>query len=467
LIVGFLSIFTIGACSQSKKSAPLESESTNVTSGSEDMSAAQVAEEASRIAKSRNRIAFSDAYKNAAADLLEEFSGDSKKGVRYFSLIHQYNAGASDVDLEIMRQGLAKAINSISRSGSIISPQAIDNFKLIYRIELGDFGWGAKDWDLMVRGYPYLVIPRDETPLGILQNDCDSLVPLVNADWFVANVMTPPLYYQMQDAPSKLAEFESQMGVSFEENIKNKKVIRAAFDNSKVSPENRVIERHPTKNGFLWRSYEFDSSSGVADVLENPLGPTLKGDQGPFGGLAFQHLGTEIVYQRSNGMLGFYVAGLGSQRIDEAPGEDDKDPIPAGAACMACHAKGLVIRDDMDMVRDRVESGEYGGAKSTIKAIYPGNDDLVKQLTEDSKEYLEALKDLGVDTSKKDPVSRTAERHFSRVSTLQASAELDVDEADLQEYIAENASVSSLWKRGSVRRSAFTEIYQELARDLQ
>ena len=80
---------------------------------------------------------------------------------------------------------------------------------------------------------------------------------------------------------------------------------RAGFNNSGVSNHNRVVERHKSRYGAYWKSYDFAGSVGAQNILTHPLG--------------FTHDGGEAIFNLPNGLQGYYLANASGFRLDEAP----------------------------------------------------------------------------------------------------------------------------------------------------
>ena len=84
--------------------------------------------------------------------------------------------------------------------------------------------------------------------------------PFIRADWFIATASLPPLYHDILDLPKTDRELETQLEVNVAENLKNApsvRVWRAGFNNSGVSVNNRIVERHKSRYGAYWKSYDF------------------------------------------------------------------------------------------------------------------------------------------------------------------------------------------------------------------
>ena len=65
---------------------------------------------------------------------ISKASSDDRPFVRYFSLTHLRNIGASESDLDLYRYALAKAVNALSEGIAVVPPAPIDRYKTVYRI---------------------------------------------------------------------------------------------------------------------------------------------------------------------------------------------------------------------------------------------------------------------------------------------------------------------------------------------
>ncbi|WP_436425189.1 hypothetical protein, partial [Enterococcus faecium] len=80
-------------------------------------------------------------------------------------------------------------------------------------------------------------------------------------------------------------------------NIRNFVAQRAAFQRSGVSQNNRLIERHPSRSGFFWTSYDFAGNRDRQSLFSFPLGPN--------GPNAFHHDGGETIFSLPNGFQAY------------------------------------------------------------------------------------------------------------------------------------------------------------------
>ena len=110
------------------------------------------------------------------------------------------------------------------------------------------------------------------------QMDCE--VPFVHVDWFIATASLPPLYHDILGLPRTDSELEARLEVNVVENIRNaagRRVWRAGFNDSGVSNHNRVVERHTSRYGAYWKSYDFAGSVGKQNIFTHPLSFTHDG----------------------------------------------------------------------------------------------------------------------------------------------------------------------------------------------
>jgi mono/diheme cytochrome c family protein len=129
----------------------------------------------------------------------------SRPYLRYFSLAHLHNAGAPDQEMSIYRAALSKLINSLSWHREITQPAPVDDAKTILRIDLRDYAWTERTWNVILASYPYGVSTRDAE--RITRFSTASPV-YVRADWFVANASAPPLYHDLLGLPANISELE-------------------------------------------------------------------------------------------------------------------------------------------------------------------------------------------------------------------------------------------------------------------
>src|SRR5262249_27848729 len=143
--------------------------------------------------------------------------------------------------------------------------------------------------------------------------------PVVRADWFVATAARPPLYHDLLQLPNSDRELERLLRIEALTNIQEESVVRAGFNDSGVSRNNRLLERHDSVYGAYWRSYDFAENVGRQNLFEHPLGPLT-------GEISFEHAGGEIIFHLPNGLHAYLLLDRNGRRVDRAPIEIVSDP---------------------------------------------------------------------------------------------------------------------------------------------
>src|SRR5690606_22974791 len=89
----------------------------------------------------------------------------------------------------------------------------------------------------------------------------------VRGDWFAYSASRPPLYHDLLKLPATFALLQQRLGVDVAKNIETDEARRAGFQNSLVSRNNRLIERHPAPSGVFWTSYDFEGNRSRQDLF--------------------------------------------------------------------------------------------------------------------------------------------------------------------------------------------------------
>jgi hypothetical protein len=157
-------------------------------------------------------------YMHAAVTDTEHVPVSAQPFLRFFTRVCRER-------LDVYRHALGKLLNSLSSNAQTKLPAPIDPEGTIYRIDLRDYGWAAKDavqtdvWDLLVDRNPFAV------------------------------------------------EYEGDETAQHNQ-------LTAGFQESGVSEQNRVIERHQIVDEAVrvyWISYDFLSNVGLGDIFTHPL----------------------------------------------------------------------------------------------------------------------------------------------------------------------------------------------------
>ena len=382
---------------------------------------------------------------------------------RYFTLTHLYNAGESPEALGAYLIALSKLVNSLSWGFEIIKPQPIDAAETIFYIDLRDYEWDIRGdaWTQIEQAYPYAIEFDASTQAGLLgklrnlREDMNCEVPFVHVDWFLATASLPPLYHDILDLPATDRELERELDVNVDRNIQSApgvRVWRAGLNDSGVSNNNRVVERHTSRYGAYWKSYDFAGNVGTQNVFTNPL--------------SFTQDGGEIVFNLPNGLQAYYISDALGNRIDVAPTTIVSNPgasdpaVRNGLSCIGCHTEGMkAFEDGVRSVIEQTENPVYDKAQAlrlyAEKAVMDGH------LSDDTARYKAALEATGGVFGGIEPVHRFYEAFQRPLDAPQAAASVGLETAAFLKEIGENShlqnlGLTGLLSGGNVQRDAWT-----------
>ncbi len=381
---------------------------------------------------------------------------------RYFTLTHLYNAGEPVRILQEYRKGLSKLINSLSWGATVINPQPIDAQKTILYIDLRHYEWDRNDaWGQIEGAYPYHISfePPTQTALkqqlGRLQTETNSNIPSVHVDWFLARGSLPPLYHDLLSLPLTDGELETRLGIDVDGNVRNApgvRVWRAGFNNSGVSDNNRMVERHASQHGAYWKSYDFAGSVGTQNIFNHPLD--------------FTHDGGEVIFNLPNGLQGYYITTAAGSRLDAAPINIVDNPAASdprvrnGLSCFGCHTEGMKTFEDQ--VRPVIESNANPTYdKAQALRLYVEQSEMDALIAKDMERYKNALEATGGAVDDIEPIARFHEAFQGEVDAEYAAAVVGLETEAFQEKIRENVGLQNAGllvldsPNGSMKRDAW------------
>lgn len=398
---------------------------------------------------------------------------------RYLTLSHLANAGRPAKDLETTREAAAKLLNSLSWHARLTLPEPVDADATILRIDLRAYKWTAAQWEKLATAYPYRLQTAAEAKA--FAGYTGSEVVSLRADWFVATASRPPFYHDLLQIPTTDKALERLLQVDVAADVQEDSIQRSGFNDSGVSKNNRILERHDSAYGTFWRSYDFASNSGRQNLFEHPLGPNA-------GATSFQPAGGEMIFHLPNGLQAYMLVDAKGRRIDKGPTEIVADPrrpdqrVETGISCMSCHARGLLFK--ADQLRGHVEKNASAFGKEivdTIRATHPRRAKFQAQIEEDNVRYLKALTQLlpspsgkageGFRDPDQEPVNLVTQRFEGTLDGRTAAAELGLTLEQFGLSLLGNPEQkrilgSLLVKGGTVQRSTFQEQFPEFGRRL-
>ena len=452
----------------------------------------------------RDRIDFSEAIQAIYDDVGKHEI--RARHFRYLTLTNLYNATDSEGiplydehRLETFRVALSKLINSLSMHGKITVPQAIDNHRTVFRIDLRDYSWSHEDWERVVSYYPHGIVGIDGRRERIIFETTRSRMPYVRGDWFAFAASQPPLYDDIMDYLLGIYEaghagvqtrLEQRLAVDRVYNLQTGNAVRAGFIHSGVSDHNRLIERHESTYGAYWVSYDFQRTAGGShqDIRQAPLGPPearITGNDR----YVFHHDGGEMIYSLPNGLQGYLLATADGTRLDRAPigiVRDKNRPdgtIINGISCIKCHEAGIKgaehVRFPSGMVQwDEEKMGEpsprtpagmtdeirpfmeqsriLGGSDFAIfEKLYPGKETLRSLVLQDCERFNRALSAaIGDHVSEIEPVSALYNAYYlNPINSRVLSSDFGMDHDEMM----------SILERESFQSDSFRTLYLSLA----
>ena len=423
-----------------------------------------------------------DAILDTIRTHLESLDPFDRPSARYFTMTHLYNAGESSETLSDYRIALSKLVNSLSWKFEITNPIPIDEAQTIFHIDLRRYEWNTTTdvWTQIEQAYPYNIAFDPETQAGLLdklaqlQTETGSTVPFVHVDWFLATASLPPLYHDILGLPQTDRVLEAQLEVDVASNIRNAPGIdvwRAGFNDSGVSSNNRVVERHTSRYGAYWKSYDFAGSVGSQNIFTHPLD--------------FTQDGGEIVFNLPNGLQAYLLVDANGNRLNDAPIKIVSNPaasdptVKNGLSCIGCHTQGMkTFKDSVRAAIEQDDNPPYN--KAHALRLYPEQSVLDELLQKDTERFQQALEKIGGpfadDVSRQrffkqhenEPVQRFHESFQAPLSASDAAAAVGLETDAFLTQIREKQSLKNLGLQtltdvnGTVKRDAWTSNFEQV-----
>jgi hypothetical protein len=394
----------------------------------------------------------------AVRDYLSQADATDRPNLRFFSLAHlAANESVTPLEMRYYRAALSKVVNSLTQERGIVLPQPVPGTDdSVYVVDQHKLGWDRRNlWLEVLKRYPYglLFDYAKDKQLQQAAIDARSMaatdVPIIRADWFIVTASQPPLYYILLDIPDNLNGLNHQLGVDLADDFAQRgKSLRAGFAKSGVSRQNRLVERHETRDTpYYWISYDFKPRNPRSDLVRFPLGPQTANN--PDNKFAFKHDGGEIIYSLPNGMQAYMLVKGDGTRLDEGPIDVvfDRNALtgtPAiinGISCMNCHRQGM-ITGFHDEVRGAAALGD--AVIKRVEDLYPLAIQMDRAVEQDRQLFLKALKRtvgpfLQVEEHKREPiesdkfsepVSQVAERYYRDLGPREVALELGIEKVE-------------------------------------
>ena len=405
----------------------------------------------------------------AMANDIETLEKTRVADTRYITLSHLYDACASDEEMKVYRQAVVKLLNSLSRVSDVVKLETVDEAGTIIRFNLKDLGWTPDDWNKILAVYPYGAKP-DSQMFDLLSSSTVTPLPYVRGDWLAFTAAQPPLYNTLLGLADDFTGEQKALNIDIAGDVGRFTVRRAGFQQSGVSRNNRLIERHSISTGYLWTSYDFAGNRDRQSLFEFPLGPGT-------GDFQFQHNGGETIFSLPNHFQAYYLSKATGERLDKGPTNIVLDPsrrdqnVTNGISCMGCHDQG--IRKAKDEVRASVLANRTfpKSARDAVEALYPTNAEMDAVLESDTTTFHDAMISAGLDPVLKlngvEMINALSKRYENDVEEKLAAAEFGESEDDFKASLsgAGAGEVTRLGRRldqGLVPRDGFETEFKDI-----
>lgn len=333
-------------------------------------------------------------------------------------------SGADLRRLEVERHALSKAVNSVSRQARSVIPRAIDGERLIYRLDLRDYGWATP---VSVEGRQYsdgweAVVANAEQAVELEGEDADALkeatgaaVPFLLSRVFIDVATLGDVYYGLLRLPSTLTALENELGLS--EGVVDASFQRVFTEQSGVSRQPRVLEHRfmPDADVGFWLTYDFLTDENAEPMFADPLG-SIPADA------------MHALFPLPNGLLAFFSTDASGQRVTISPVLESPTDVDGrahnAASCFGCHQRGAIQFQEDDLL-ERVADSVGDRERGAIEEAYASSQDLLPFLRADNDAYAAAVARVGLSVDERDPIS-WVDGDYQNVHRFSAAGELFV-----------------------------------------
>jgi mono/diheme cytochrome c family protein len=412
-------------------------------------------------------IDFDQLYQDLNADLRQADSKD-RPFFRYISLANRFTSGVcADASLDKDRDSMTKMMNMLSVKATVGSAEPVDRDETLYRIDLRDFDWDravtvanqnfADVWEAIAANNPYAVeFVGDDADDA--KADAVTAFPVMFADQMLDVAVIGNLYYGILgiDINQPLGDFISnQLGIDVQQDIIDEDTIRAGTTKSRISRQDRLVERHDiqVRGGAFWQSFDFEANAANQSIFQDPFG--------------FVAGGSEAIFTLPNGMLGFIIADGNDAIVQDSDilldtNQNNFKAVTA-VSCSNCHATGFIpVVDEVASVAlaNARDIGLNQDEVQQLKSIYVSPEEFARQVQQDSQGfYQRALQLADLPTQGADPVSSVFLRFDQDVTLADAAGDLGLTPSDLLSNLDLLDPVLSVLKKGTLDRDDFTQLY--------
>lgn len=305
--------------------------------------------------------------------------------LRYFTLEFWGNTNGQPplVAVETERAALIKMLNLVSTGPQIVQPVAIDKDGLLYRVDMRLLKWTAAAWTNLKATDPYFKATDFPTTLTT------AATQTMRADWFVFSIPNSAVnaYFAFLGINSDDPTIDAQNNVNrfADMEIGAPATLRAGFALSRTEAFNRIISWHQTTalgsgavgSGHLFKSYNFDSDTGTANIFAHPYRPTTNLPSTTDGGVAtpgpydFDFADSDNLFTLPNGLFGYYTT-IGASAGQVQTAANAGAPFPGPTFCLQCHDNATNLLPFVDQMNAAIKSSPLGSFPSTLQTLLLG-----------------------------------------------------------------------------------------------
>jgi len=416
-------------------------------------------------------FSFDDLYAAVANDL-QKLDADDALTARYISLTNRFTAGVcADTTLDRDRQAMFKMVNALSTETTVEPPIPINTDETIYRINIEDYGWDVgvtvvnadgsttdflDRWEAIAANNPYAVpFVGDDADNAV--EDSGTAFPVMLSDSMLDTATIGNLYYALIDVNVQ-DTFDNfvlnDLDIDVAQNLLDEDQIRAGTTKSRISRQDRVVQRDEinVRQGVLWQSFDFADDQNES-IFENPFN--------------FAEGGTEAIFTLANGMLGFIISDAAGNIVEDSDILLDTNQnnfrAVTSISCSNCHARGLLpVVDEVRVIAlaNALTSGLDNDEVEQLRSVYPEPEEFLRVVEGDSDSFFRrALSDANVDLDGGDAVSSVFFRFDLDMRLADAAGDLGLTPDQLDDNLQLINPALNVLDNGVLDRDDFTQFY--------
>jgi hypothetical protein len=247
----------------------------------------------------------------------------------------------------------------------------------------------------------------------------------------------------------------NELEIDVNQNLIDEEQVRAGTTRSRISRQDRVIQRDEIGNrqGVLWQAFDFEDVDGNDSIFENVFD--------------FAEGGTEAIFTLENGLFGFIIADADGNIVEDSDILLDTNQnnfrAVTSISCANCHAQGFI--PVVDEVREIALAnartiGLNADEVEQLRNVYPTAAEFARIVEGDTQQfYQSALTRARVPTEGIDPMSAVFFRFDQRMSLEDAAGDLGLRPEELDDDLNLLNPALQVLSQGTVDRDDFTQFY--------